>query len=175
MSWLDQVGKFLKHQSSAGAAAAPAPDVNAVFDQVAKEAPPSVIAEGLAEAFRSKQGPGFSAMLTKLFSNSNPDQKTGMLNEFLSSMRPDVLTRVLTGAGVAGIVGKPGAKFTPEQAQTIAPETVRELATQAEKANPAIVDSFSNFYARHAALVKTLGPSILTIALTKIAQRQKAA
>jgi hypothetical protein len=175
MSWLEQVGKFLKHQRSGGAAASQAPDVKAVFDQVAREAPPGVIAEGLTAAFRSRQGPGFAGILGTLFSNSNPEQKTGLLNEFLSAVRPDVLTRVLTGAGLAGIVVKPGAKFTPDQAQKISPETVREIATQAEKANPAIVDSFSAFYARQTPLVKTLDPSILTIAITQIAERQKAA
>jgi hypothetical protein len=175
MSWLEQVGKFLKHQSSGGTAAAPAPDVNAIFEQVTREAPPSIVAEGLAAAFRSKQAPGFAPLLLKLFSNSNPDQKAGLLNEFLSSARPDVLTRVLAGAGLAGIVGKPGAKFTTEHAQNVSPETLRELATQAEKANPAVIDSIGGFYARHPALVRTLGPDILTIALTRIAQRQKAA
>jgi hypothetical protein len=175
MSWLDQVGKFLKHQTSGGAAAAPAFDVNAIFDQVTKEAPPSAIAEGLAAAFGSKQAPGFGSLLTTLFSKSNPEQKVGLLNQFLTSANPDVLMRVLTGAGLAGLVGRPGAKFTPDQAQKLSPETVRELAVQAEKANPAIIDSISSFYAQHGELVKTLGPSVLTIALTKIAERQKAA
>jgi hypothetical protein len=39
----------LKQYSSGGAATQTAPDVNAHFDEVAKAAPASVIADGLAE------------------------------------------------------------------------------------------------------------------------------
>ena len=51
MSWMDKVGGLLKqYTSGSGAAAAPAPDVHAHFDQVAEAAPTSTIAEGLAAA-----------------------------------------------------------------------------------------------------------------------------
>ncbi|HXU21960.1 MAG TPA: hypothetical protein VN788_15360, partial [Verrucomicrobiae bacterium] len=75
MSWLNQVGHLLQQYTSGGAAAAPAPDVHAHFDQVAQAAPSSVIAEGLAAAFRSNQTPAFGQMLSTLFTNSNGDQK----------------------------------------------------------------------------------------------------
>jgi hypothetical protein len=43
------------------------------------------------------------------------------------------------------------------------------------KSDPSIVDKASAFYAQHSTLVKTLGGAALTIALEKVAERQKAA
>lgn len=175
MSWLDQVGNLLKQYTPSGAAAAPAPDVNAHFDQVVQAAPSNVIADGLAAAFRSNQTPAFGQMLSTLFTNSNADQKAGMLNQLVSSVNPAVLTQILSAAGIAGAVGGAGAQLTPEQAQKVSPEVVQQLATHAEKSNPSIVDSLSSFYAKHAGLVKTLGGAALTVALAKVAERQRQA
>lgn len=175
MSWLDQVENLLKQYTPSGAAAAPAPDVNAHFDQVAQAAPSNVIADGLAAAFRSNQTPAFGQMLSTLFTNSNADQKAGMLNQLVSSVNPAMLTQILSGAGIAGALGRSGAQITPEQAQKLSPEIVQQLATHAEKSNPSIVDSLSNFYAQHAGLVKTLGGAALTVALAKVAERQRQA
>jgi hypothetical protein len=175
MSWIDQVGKFLKQQTAGGAAVTSRGDVDALFDQVTKEASPSVIAEGLAAAFRSKETSGFGNLLATLFTNSTGEQKAGMLNQLMSGAGPAVLSKVLTGAGLEGLVGTSGAKLTPDQAQKLKPEVVQELAMQAEKANPSIVETLSGFYAQHGALLKTLGGTVLTVVLAKIAQRQKAA
>ena len=173
MSWLNQVGNLLKQYTSGGAAAAPAPDVHAHFDQVAQAAPSGVIAEGLAAAFRSNQTPAFGQMLSTLFTNSNGDQKAGMLNQLLSSVNPAMLTQLLSGAGLAGLVGGAGAQLTPDQAQKVSPEVVQQLAAHAEKANPSIIDSLSSFYAQHGTLVKTLGGTALAVALAKVAERQR--
>lgn len=175
MSWLDQVGNLLKQYTPSGTAAAAAPDVNAHFDQVVQAAPSNVIADGLAAAFRSNQTPAFGQMLSTLFTNSNADQKAGMLNQLVSSVNPAVLTQILSAAGIAGAVGGAGAQLTPEQAQKVSPEVVQQLATHAEKSNPSIVDSLSSFYAQHAGLVKTLGGAALTVALAKVAERQRQA
>jgi len=175
MSWFDQVGNLLKQYAPSGAAPAPAPDVHAHFDQVAQAAPSNVIADGLAAAFRSNQTPAFGQMLSTLFTNSNPDQKAGMLNQLVSSVNPAMLTQILSAAGLAGALGGPGAQITPEQAQKLSPDFVQQLATHAEKSNPSIIDSLSSFYAQHAGLVKTLGGAALTIALAKVAERQRQA
>jgi hypothetical protein len=175
MSWLDQVGNLLKEYTSSGAAAAPAPDVHAHFDQVAQAAPSSIIADGLAAAFRSNQTPAFGQMLSTLFTNSNADQKASMLNQLISSVSPAVLTQLLSGAGIAGVVGGAGTQLTPEQAQKLSPEVVQQLAAHAEKSNPSIIDSVSSFYAQHTGLIKTLGGAALTVALAKVAERQKQA
>ena len=173
MSWLDEVGKLLKQYTSAGAATAPAPDVHAHFDQVAQAAPSSAIAEGLAAAFRSDQTPAFGQMLSTLFANSNGDQKASMLNQLISSVSPAMLAQILSAAGLAGLVGGAGTQLTPDQAQKVSPEVVQQLAAHAEKANPSIIDSLSSFYAQHSSLVKTLGGAALTIALAKVAERQR--
>ncbi len=176
MTWTDKVGNLLKqYTTSGGAAAQPAPDVHAHFDEVAQAAPPSAIAEGLTAAFNSDKTPAFGQMLSTLFNNSTGDQKAGMINHLLSSVSPGTLTQVLSGAGLAGLVGAGTPQLTPEQAQKLSPDAVQQLATHAQNANPSVVESVSNFYAQHTTLVKTLGGAALTIALAKVAERQRQA
>ncbi len=175
MTWTDQLGNLLKQYSSGGAAAAPAPDVHAHFDQVAQAAPASSIADGLSAMFNSDKTPAFGQMLSQLFNNSSGEQKAGVINQILSSVPPGALTSLLSGAGLAGILGQGTTQVTPEQAQKLSPEAVQQLATQAHSADPSIVDSVSNFYAQHTTLVKTLGGAALTIALAKVAEKQKQA
>jgi hypothetical protein len=175
MTWTDQIGNLLKQYTSGGAAAAPAPDVHAHFDQVAEAAPTSVLAEGLSAAFKSDQTPAFGQMLSTLFNNSSGEQKAGIINQIMSSVPPGTLTSLLSGAGLAGILGKGATQLTPEQAQKISPEAIQQLATQAHNADPSIVDSVSTFYAQHSTLIKTLGGTALTIALAKVAEKQRQA
>jgi hypothetical protein len=175
MTWTDQIGNLLKQYTSGGAAAAPAPDVHAHFDQVAEAAPSSALAEGLSAAFKSDQTPAFGQMLSTLFNNSSGEQKAGIINQIMSSVPPGTLTSLLSGAGLAGILGSGETQITPEQAQKISPEAVQQLATQAHTDNPSIVDSVSTFYAQHSTLIKTLGGTALTIALAKVAEKQRQA
>ncbi len=65
-------------------------------------------------------------------------------------------------------------EVTPEQAEQIPAGAVEEIAAQAEKKDPSVIDQVSNFYAEHPTLVKTLGAAALTIALSQIAKRQTA-
>jgi len=175
MAWTDKIGNLLQQYTSGGAAAQPAPDVHAHFDEVAQAAPSSAIAEGLAAAFNSDKTPAFGQMLSTLFNNSTGDQKAGMINHLLSSVSPGALTEVLSGAGLAGLLGAGSTQLTADQAQKLSPETVQQLATHAQNANPSVVDAVSNFYAQHTTLVKTLGGAALTIALARVAERQKQA
>jgi len=175
MTWTDKLGSLLKQYTSGGAAAAPAPDVHAHFDQVAQEAPASVIAEGLSAAFNSDKTPAFGQMLTTLFNNSNADQKAGVINQLLSSVPPSALTQILSSIGLAGLSGGDKTQLTADQAQRISPEAVQQLATHAQTANPSVVESVSNFYAQHSTLIKTLGGTALTVALAKVAERQRQA
>jgi hypothetical protein len=175
MAWIDKIGNLLQQYTSGGAAAQPAPDVHAHFDEVAQAAPSSAIAEGLAAAFNSDKTPAFGQMISTLFNNSTGDQKAGMINHLLSSVSPGALTQVLSGAGLAGLLGAGSTQLTADQAQKLSPEAVQQLATHAQNANPSVVDAVSNFYAQHTTLVKTLGGAALTIALAKVAERQKQA
>jgi hypothetical protein len=173
MTWTDQIGNLLKQYTSGGAATAPAPDVHAHFDQVAQAAPSSVIAEGLSAAFNSDKTPAFGQMLTTLFNNSNGDQKAGMINHLLSSVNPATLTQLLSGTGLAGLVGAGNTQLTPDQAQKISPEVIQQLATEAQKVDPSVVNSVSTFYAQHTTLIRTLGGAALTVAMAKVAERQQ--
>lgn len=175
MTWTDQLGNLLKQYTSGGAAAQPAPDVHAHFDQIAQAAPTSVIAEGLTAAFNSDKTPAFGQMLSTLFNNSTGDQKAGVVNQLLSSVNPTTLTQVLSGAGLAGLIGTGNPQLTPDQAQKLSPEAVQRLAAHAQNANPSVVESVSSFYAQHTALIKTLGGAALTVALAKVAERQRQA
>jgi len=175
MTWTDQIGNLLKQYTSGGAAAAPAPDVHAHFDQVAEAAPSSALAEGLSAAFKSDQTPAFGQMLSTMFNNSSGEQKAGMVNQLLSSVNPAMLTQILGSVGLAGLAASGNTQLTPEQAQKLTPETVQQLAAHAQNSNPSVVQSVSSFYAQHTTLIKTLGGTALTIALAKVAEKQKQA
>ena len=174
MPWMDQVGNLLKqYTGGAAAAAAPAPDVNAHFDQVAAAAPAGTLAAGLAAAFHSDQTPAFGNMLSGLFANSTGEQKAGLLNQLMANVTPAMLSSIAGGGALAGLL-KSGGQITPEQAQQVSPEAVQQIAAQAKAANPSIVDSVSNFYAQHTTLCKTLGGAALSICLAKVAQHTNA-
>jgi hypothetical protein len=149
------------------------------FQQVAQNAPPDLLSQGLAAMFHSDQTPPFSQTAGQLFGQANPSQQAGMLNQLLSSMGPSVLTALLGGAGggalssVLGQITQGGtapAAVTPEQASMVTPEQVEQIASHAEQHNAGIVEKMSGFYAQHASLINTLGTTALTIAMTKMAE-----
>src|SRR5277367_1747350 len=172
MTWTDQLGNLLKQYTSGGAAAAPAPDVHAHFDQVTQAAPASAISEGLTAMFNSDKTPAFGQMLSTLFNNSTGEQKAGMVNQLLSSVNPAMLTQIL---GAAGVAASGTSQLTPEQAQKLSPDAVQQLAAHAQSSNPSVVQSVSTFYAQHTTLIKTLGGAAMTVALAKVAERQRQA
>jgi hypothetical protein len=114
-------------------------------------------------------------MVSSLFSQSNGEQRAGMLNHLIASVGPGTLAQLAGGGALATLLGGGAKEVTPQQAQNISPELVQQIATHAEKADPSIVDRASAFYAEHTTLVKTLGGAALSIALAKVAERQKAA
>jgi hypothetical protein len=170
MGVMDQISDVLK-QYAGGSAQVPS-NVGQHFDQVAQAAPQSTVADGLAAAFRSDQTPAFGQMLSGLFKQSGGEQKAGVLNQLLASVGPSALAQLAGGGALAGMLSGGAKQITPEQAQTISPEVVQQLAAHAEKADPSIVDKASAFYAQHPTLIKTLGGAALSIALAKVAQRQ---
>jgi hypothetical protein len=173
MGLLDSVSDVLKQYAGGGnASSANATDH---FDKVAQAVPQDAIADGLSAVFRSNQTPAFGNLVGNLFSQSNGDQKAGLLNQLLSSVDPSALTGLAGGGALASLLGGGAKPITPDQAQNISPDLVQQLATHAEKTNPSIVDRASAFYAQHPTLVKTLGSAALSIALAKVAQRQRAA
>ena len=172
MNWLNQIGGLLQQYSGAAAAQAPA-NVDNDFEKVAQAAPQSTIADALAAAFRSDQTPAFGQMAAQMFGNSNGQQKAGILNTLIATLGPAVLAQLMSGRGssvLGGLLGSGNREITPEQAEQISPDEVQHIAAEAEKKDPSIIDRFSNFYAEHPTLIKTLGGAALTIALAKIAE-----
>ena len=138
------------------------------FQHVAQNAPPSNLAGGLADAFRSNQTPPFPQMLSTMFSNSNGEQRAGILNHLLGAVGPSAGAGMLGGLG--GLLGG-GSQVTPEQAQQVSPEQVHQLAQQAEQNNPSIVDQASRFYAEHPTLVQGLGAGALALIMSHMSQQ----
>ena len=174
MGLFDQLQNVLTQYTSGNSAPQNASEVEAHFSQVAAVAPEGAVAQGLAAAFRSDQTPAFGQMLGSLFSQSNGDQKAGILNQLLGAAGPGALAALAGagGGGLASLLQGGATQITPQQAEKISPEAVQQLATHAEKADPSIVDQASQFYAQHSTLIKTLGGAALTLALTHIAQQQ---
>ena len=174
MGILDSLGDVLKNYT--GGQAQNTQTATEDFSQVAQTAPHNVIAEGLAAAFRSNQTPAFGNLIGNLFSQSSGEQKAGILNHLLASVGPGVLAQVGGSTLFPGLSENLGQQqVTPEQARAVSPEVIQQLATHAEKSDPTIIDKASAFYAQHSSLVKTLGGAALTIALAKVAERQRAA
>jgi hypothetical protein len=182
MDWMNQLSEVLQQYNGAGAAPAKS-TVQNDFDHIAQNAPQSALADGLAAAFRSEQTPDFGQMAAQLFNNSSGQQRAGILNTLISAAGPMILSQVLSrransgGGGLSSLIGLLSGgqqtEVTPEQAEQIPADAVAEIAAQAEKKDPSIIDRVSSFYAEHPTLVKTLGAAALTIALSQIAQRQQ--
>ncbi len=182
MDWMNQLSGVLQQYTGTAAAQAPT-NVQDDFDQITQSAPRPALADGIAAAFRSEQTPDFGQMAAQLFSNSNGQQRAGILNTLIAAVGPMVLAQVLSrragagGGAISSLIGLLNGgqqtQVTPEQAQQIPAEAVQEIAAQAEKKDPSVIDQVSNFYAEHPTLVKTLGAAALTIALSQIAQRQQ--
>lgn len=177
MGLFDQLQNVLtKYAAGNNSAPQGAQEVEEHFSQVAAVAPQSSLAEGLAAAFRSDQTPAFGDMLGSLFSQSSGEQKAGILNQLLAAVPPGTVQSLLgsgaAGGALASVLQSGTTSVTPEQAQQVSAEAVQQLAASAEKHDPSIVDTASQFYAEHSTLVKTLGGTAMTMVLSHIAQRQ---
>ena len=169
MDWMSKVTGILQQYTGANPAAA-SDDVHAHYDSVAQAVPKDVLAQGLSAAFNSDQTPAFGQMVSSLFQKSNPEQKTGMLNQLLAAAGPAVFARVMAGQGAPSLA-IPSGVVTPEMANQVTPEAVEAIATETHKQNPSIVDSISGFYAQHPTLIKALGATALSVAMAKISKR----
>ena len=145
------------------------------FDEVSRAAPPEILGQGVADAFRADNTPPFGEMVGQMFGQSNPQQQAGVLNQLLRSIGPGLLSAL--GGGILGRMSAPSnagiPQVTPEQASQVTPEQVREIATRAEQHDPSVLDKIGGFYAEHPQLVKTLGSAALAIALAGVANRMR--
>lgn len=168
------IGRILEQYT--GAAPGTPPQVEQDFDNVAQNAPHEQLSHGLSEAFRSDQTPPFAEMVGQLFSQSDAQQRTGMLNQLLSTLGPSVIGSLLGGGALGGLLNRSGGQqvqLTPEQAEQLSPEQVQEIARKAEQQNPGVVEQMSGFYAQHPNLIKALGGAALAIALGRMARSNR--
>jgi len=165
MSWLNDIGTLLQRYKGASASSPP-PGATEDFAKVADRAPSSALSDGLAAAFRSQSTPSFGEMIAQLFAQSDGAQRSGILNHLLAAAGP-------AASGALGNlnIGGAAAGATPAQAQQLSPESVKQLADEAQKRDPSIVDRASEFYAQHPTLVKTLGVGALAVIMSHLSQR----
>jgi hypothetical protein len=179
MGFMDILNRYVEQQPGQAV-----PDAGDHMYEVAQSAPREVVSHGLAEAFRTDQTPPFGQMVAQLFGQSNPQQRAGLLNHVLGALGPGGLGGLAGGAGGPGgmaggglgdllrqFTAGGGKQITADQANSLDPEQVNEIATRAQQQDPGIVDRVSDFYAQHPTLVKALGSAALTIALAKMANR----
>jgi len=171
MDFMNKISGILGQYANADPSQASA-DVHEHFDTVAATVPKDTLAQGLAAAFNSNQTPDFGKMVASLFSQSDPNQKAGILRQLSSVAGPALLTQVLANKGLSGMVS-PG-QVSPDTANQVPPEAVEQLATEAHKQNPSIVETVSSFYAQHPTLVKSLGATALAVLMSKLSNRAAA-
>ena len=175
MDWLNHVTDLID-KYGAGATNTAHESVDADFDKLSRHAPASNLSEGLAEAFRSPRTPPFAAMLSRLFGGSPTSQKSSVLNSLISALGPAIAAQLFASHGASRAAqelqqGK--TVLPPEVAEQVPADSIEAAAREAEKKDPSIVDRISAIYAQQPALVKTLGGLALTVAMAKIAQRQR--
>jgi hypothetical protein len=84
------------------------------------------------------------------------------------------LGAILNQLGLDAPSGSPTPPtITPDQASQITPDQVKDIANQAEKHNPGIVDVLSGFYVQHPDLVKSLGAAALALAMGHMAKQRR--
>jgi hypothetical protein len=173
MDWMNKVGGILQQYSNPDSAPNASnvnhDEVNQHFDNVAQSVPSNILAQGVSAALNSNSTPPFGQTIGDLFNRSNPDQKSGVLNQLISALGPGAAS-ILASNGLSGILGGSG-QVNPQAASQVSPDTVTQLANQAQKQNPSIVDTVSGFYAQHPTLVKSLGVAALSIVMSRMSQR----
>jgi len=168
MQLTDLVGIFEQYRNAS--VANPPQNVQQDYQRAAEAVPSSHLADALSEAFRSRETPPFSQMLSNLFANSNTDQRAGILNHLLSAVGPGALGS-LALSSLGGLLRGGNANVSPEQAKQVSPDDLQQLAEHAEKQNPSIIDHASQFYSQHPKLVQALGAGSLALVMSHLSKR----
>jgi hypothetical protein len=187
MDWMNEIGGVLDRYAEGGASRPDDPAVHEDFDRFAQAAPPDAVADGLSAAFRSDQTPPFPQMASQLFGRAYGAQRANILNMLLTTVGPLVVQQILArrqrgtpASGQGGVLGQilrggSGApQVTPEAADQLDPQDVEEIAKEAEKKDPSVIDKISQVYAQQPQLVKMLGGAALAIVLGRMAQKRGA-
>jgi hypothetical protein len=166
MGMMDILGRYAEARQPP-----PPPDIEQDFDEVAHEAAPDTLQDGIAEAFRSEQTPPFEEMVARLFERSRPHVRAGLLDNLLAGLRPASIGARHGGLAEVWRRYAAGARVSPDSAAGVDPLEVQEVARQARRQNPGVLERVSRFYAHHPELVRSLGNVAMGIALAKMAQR----
>jgi|SRR5215467_3460621 len=134
------------------------------FQQVAQSAPRDAVTNGIAGMFKSDETPPFASMISNLFAESNPDQKTGLLNHLLSAVPPSTIAAIPGLAGLGNLLGS-NRDAVDTAAKQLSPDQVQQLAAHAEAKDPGIIEKVSGFYAQHPGVMKALGGMALAVAM----------
>ena len=148
------------------------------FEEVAPQVPADVLGQGVAHAFRSDATPPFGNMVSQLFGNSNASLRSGVLGQLIRVAGPAVLAKIAGGAlshlgrgAQAGGSGASAPTISETEAAQVTPDQVREIAEEAQKKDPSIMDRVGEMYGQHPQVLKALGGAALAIALGQIAGR----
>ncbi len=148
MDWLGQVGNLVgKYKGGQDH-----PDAHGDFDSVAGAVPKDALASGLAAAFRSDRTPPFASLVGTLFRSAGGMERAGLMSILASAAGPALVQK---------IIGRPDARDAK-------PEDVEKLASEAEHADPGVVERLTGFVAENPALAKSLGGGFLGIAMSKL-------
>ncbi|HWI59022.1 MAG TPA: hypothetical protein VNZ22_17485, partial [Bacillota bacterium] len=135
-------------------------NVESQFDAFCQTGSRDSLASSLTQTFRSSKTPPFASLVAQLFSQGNPQQKTGLLNTLLTALGPALLSQFSNRQGFSGLTTAfQRGQVDPQQAERISPQMVEQLAQHAEHNNPSIVDSIGQFSSQNPSLVKSLGPN----------------
>ena len=107
-------------------------------------------------------------MLANLFSQSNGQQRAGILSQLLGSVNPGAMAGL--GGGLAALL-RSGSAVSPEQASQISPAEVQQLAEHAQRNNPSVIEQASSFYSQHPKLVQALGGGALAVVMSHMSNR----
>jgi hypothetical protein len=174
MAWMEEIEDVVsRYTGSSGGAAAAQANPHQDYVDIANSAPPQVMADALSHTFRSDQTPSFPEMVSSLFRQSSSDQRAGVLSQLLQKVGPAALAGLPAQSALAGILGG-RQSVTPDTAAQVSAEQVQQIATQAQKSDPSVIDRVSAFYAQHPGVVKALGGAAISIAIQRIASRSRA-
>jgi hypothetical protein len=112
------------------------------FDAFSRRAPRSYVARGLACSFKSPETASFADMMTRLYRRSSYALKAELLNE--------VFTRVPALRPVRA------KRVRPREVKNYSIKTVREIMSEAVKADPSLIVFTSDLYAATPRIVRAL-------------------
>lgn len=134
------------------------------FQQVASRVPHSELSSLLTNIFQSPETGTFGDNVSRMYGESNPQQQAGILNRLLNAIGdPGALSSL--GLNLSGLGNS--STVTPEQAQQVSPDAVKEIANHAQRQNGGIVQQVGEFYSEHPQLVQALGTGVAIWALQR--------